>query len=506
MRNARQQPPTVWSSSARASTGRLRTGRLRTAATAVLGGTLLALGGLAGPAAAEPGVITDDSPMRTLVLLDVSGSMARDGGHGGTLMDGARRALTELVHSMPRGAEFGLRVYGANYGGKDRAKSCADTSLPVPIGPLQAEQVVSEIDALEPTGDTPIGRSLTMASVDFGKTQRRDTIVLISDGEDNCSTSPPCDVVRDLQKDGLRVRVQTVGVALAGAPEARQQLQCISQVTGGNYFDAQDSDALSAALARISQQSKGRLGGGKNVQPSSNERRPPKITPGAYRVTIRPGQSLYYRFNAPVGAHPRVLGTIQGRKGAQVPAEAKGCRAWRVELRNRAGEGRIYPPYGNTGKFDGRDFGSTGASTSGKLEERPTGIDYAGRWTVRLALGVDGQNELMECAEHLAGQEFSVRFSLDYDGLTDLQPGQGGDKNDEVTETATPTPTPTQQPSATATTPAAPEASDAGRQYDLAEPEGSNWGTPVMAVLIAVGLGGAGFLLYRIRQRRTRGW
>src|SRR3954452_17272127 len=55
--------------------------------------------GVATRAGAEdplPGVEQNSDPLRTLVLLDVSGSMARDGGHGGSLLDGARRALAEL--------------------------------------------------------------------------------------------------------------------------------------------------------------------------------------------------------------------------------------------------------------------------------------------------------------------------------------------------------------------------------------------------------------------------
>lgn len=450
-----------------------------------------------------PGVTVDTDPLRSLVLLDVSGSMARDGGHGSSLLDGARRALTELAYSLPRGTQLGLRAYGSDYPGTDRARSCTDTRLLMPLSPLNAEQMVAAAKPLVPTGDTPIAHALQQASKDFGaRTGARDTIVLISDGEDNCSPQPPCTVVQQLKEQGFRVRVQTVGVALAGGSRAQQELQCIARVSGGSYYSATDSDALSAALDRIAQQSRGRLGGGEPIVAQTSEMTPQAIEPGNYRVRIKPGEALWYRFDAPEGALPRILGTIQGARGRKtLPAELDGCEAWRIELRNRAGEGRVYPPYGNSGVFAGREFGSTGASTSDALSATTTGIDYPGPWVVRLSLGIDPNGKPMACAKDLPVTGYPVRFSLAFGG-----PTSAPEQTTAPSEGVSPTPTP--GPVTTAPTVLDPDEPDATAKYgEAVHPDrGGDWTAPFSAVLVAVGVLGLGGVLFRIRQRRTRGW
>ena len=121
--------------------------------------------------------------------------------------------------------------------------------------------MVAAAARLRPTGDTPIGLALTRAADDLaGGTASRRVVVLISDGEDNCSApgSSPCQVVRGLDDSGVKVRVESVGVALAGKAAAQDALRCVAARSGGSYYDAEDADALSAALQRISSDALGR--------------------------------------------------------------------------------------------------------------------------------------------------------------------------------------------------------------------------------------------------------
>ncbi len=194
-------------------------------------------------------------------------------------------------------------------------------------------------------------------------------VVLISDGEDNCSPADrtPCQVARSLRGQGVDVSVQTIGFALGGAAAARRALQCISRATRGTYYDARNTDALSAALERISSKTLGGLGQAKELRGARSRSGAPKIEPGSYRVRLLPGDAVWFRFAAPTGSAPRVLATVRGLRSLAVPVTDRRCPAWRVELYNPYGEGGTYPPYGNAGRFDGVGFGVTGASSAGPV-------------------------------------------------------------------------------------------------------------------------------------------
>lgn len=439
-------------------------------------------------------------PLRALVVLDVSGSMRRDGGHGQSLLDGARRAMSELLYSLPRETQVGFRTFGSEVPSGERG-NCTDSRLVTPIQPLRPDRILSAAAALQPTGDTPIGHALTQAAKDFpnGSTAR-DAIVLITDGEDTCGELPPCEVVRTLKQGGLEVHIETVGVNLARGSTARDQLQCISAVTGGRYYDAQNSDALSAALHQLGRQALGRLGGGTAIKAAARRQQATVIEPGEYRVQIRPGQVSWFRFTAPENARPRVLATVQGAGTANpMPKEYRDCPSWRVELRNSAGEGYVYPPYGNSAIFDGVGFGSSGASTTEAVRRNSTGIDYSGRWTLALLLGRDFQGEPLDCAEHLPDRAYDVRFTLDYDGLADLDAAAG------PSASATPAPSETSGPSGPSEEPRDVSAAEKYRNpYDPEEAPGAfSVLGPVLFFAVALGFAA---LLYRVIQRRRRGW
>jgi hypothetical protein len=437
-----------------------------------------------------PGVSAEPDPVRVLVVLDVSGSMRRRGGDGATLLDGARNALAELVYSLPPDTEVGLRVYGSEYGGTDRATSCRDTRLVVPVQRLDPGRIVAAANRLRPTGDTPIGVSLKYAAGDLRASApaEQGVIVLISDGEDNCSppATPPCQVVGGLQAQGFKVRIETVGVALAGNRAARRALECISGRTGGSYYDAQDASALSAALERISSAALGRLGRGRQVPGSARLSRAPLITPGTYRTALRPGQKAWYRFKATAGERPRVLATVEGVAALRVPKALRDCPAWRAELHNPYGEGATYPPYGNSGAFDGVGIGSTGASTTTRVRPYSKGIDFTGTWALQLSLARDTGET---CSAYLpAGRSFRTRFALQVD--------EPGPRRAPAEVTA---PTPSASPG--------PETSATERYTTPARPrETPAWVLPVTAVGMALLLGGAGAALLMVRRRRRRGW
>ncbi|MET9655876.1 VWA domain-containing protein [Streptomyces sp. NPDC006510] len=262
-----------------------------------IGGALLALVAGATPAVAAPSDSVPGAsgagPNGSLVLvLDSSGSMADDDGTGRTRMESARAAVGTVVDGLPDGYPTGLRVYGA-----DRARGCTDTRLVRPVRGLDRTAVKRAVAAVKPRGDTPIGLSLRKAAEDLprpsGGAIGTRTILLVSDGEDNCGAPPPCEVAEQLGKEGVGLRIDTVGFQVEGA--AREQLECVAVAGNGRYYDAPDAESLARQLQRASQLSAdGYRFRGERIAGTATSAGAPVLGPGQYLDTIGPGEKRYY--------------------------------------------------------------------------------------------------------------------------------------------------------------------------------------------------------------------
>ncbi|MFF1964632.1 VWA domain-containing protein [Streptomyces sp. NPDC058232] len=250
-----------------------------------------AAGSGAHGATAAPGTAAPDNSSLVMVL-DSSGSMADDDGTGRTRMETARSAVGTVVDGLPDHYPTGLRVYGA-----DRTRGCTDTRLLRPVQPLDRTAVMQAVAGVRPKGDTPVGLSLQKAAEDLpepadGAMGTR-TILLISDGEDNCGTPQPCKVAEQLGNDRAGLRIDTVGFQVKG--RAREQLECIAEAGNGRYYDAPDAKSLARQLQRASQLSAdGYRFRGERVEGAATGDRAPLLAPGQYLDTIGPGEKRYY--------------------------------------------------------------------------------------------------------------------------------------------------------------------------------------------------------------------
>lgn len=265
----------------------------------VIGGALFALVAGALPAlAGPPGAPDTPAEARSggagglVMVLDSSGSMGDDDGAGRTRMASARTAVGTVVDALPDGYPTGLRVYGA-----DHPQGCADTRLVRPVRKLDRAAMKRAVAAVRPRGDTPIGLSLRKAARDLpepaGGAIGTRTILLISDGEDNCGTPRPCEVAEQLAKAGAGLRIDAVGFQVKGA--ARKQLECIANAGNGRYYDAPDARALARQLQRAAQLSAdGYRLRGERVAGVATAGGAPVLVPGQYLDTIGPGEKRYY--------------------------------------------------------------------------------------------------------------------------------------------------------------------------------------------------------------------
>ncbi|WP_169585796.1 vWA domain-containing protein [Antrihabitans stalactiti] len=182
----------------------------------------------------------------TVLILDASGSMTIEDAPGSRI-DAARIAAVGLIDSFPGDAMVGLVTYGIGTGSSDDEKvaGCQDVKSLVGLGRLDRDRVRGEIDALRPSGYTPISLAMRRAASMLPTDGGNQAIVLVSDGEDTCGV-PPCEVARELRLQHPGLSISTVGFKTDGT--ASEQLNCVATTTDGLFVQAANSRQLAARL------------------------------------------------------------------------------------------------------------------------------------------------------------------------------------------------------------------------------------------------------------------
>jgi lysophospholipase L1-like esterase len=188
----------------------------------------------------KPAVTLKDLPP-VVVVLDLSGSMNDDDGTGLIKLTGAKRAVDDVLRSIPSSQPFGLWTYP---GGADDCESGGFAITPARITDLTG--TIAKADALTADGGTPTGPALQSASVALSSEgTKAATLVLVSDGESNCGDNP-CSIAKKLVAKGFDVTIHTVGFRVS--ERGRGELNCVASATGGTYVDVDNSAELNRTL------------------------------------------------------------------------------------------------------------------------------------------------------------------------------------------------------------------------------------------------------------------
>jgi Ca-activated chloride channel family protein len=418
---------------------------------------------LAAPAAAR--AQTSDASNRAVIILDASKSMNDPAGNGGSRLDAAKAAFDQLLQKLPQGANVGLRVYGSKVAEASKAEACRDTELTVPVGPLDKSKLSGTVHALQGKGRTPIGASLLATPQDLGQTSGRRTVILVSDGGDNCAPPDPCKAAAQVAKQGVDLSISVVGLQVS--ERVKQQLECIAKAGGGSYVGVTDAgqlgNELAAALARAfrSYQPSGTAVKGTADKTAT----PPLLGPGLFQDSLLPGQVHYYSIDVPAGS--KLLTSITAIPDKSVGGQGE----LDTTLTDPAGE----EPDSDRGLLFGAHAGEDGREVSQAMNTGFTskgGEFPPGRY--RLSVGIADEG-----IEH---QPVPVEL-----GVQVLRPGEAPGLvrvNGQLQPDATPTPT------ATAVKPGAVQDAPGG---------GTSW-----AVAIIVGVVGlvAGLVLASVMGRR----
>ena len=180
----------------------------------------------------------------TILVLDGSGSMwgQIDGVNKIVI---ARQVIAELLAEMADDVSLGLTVYGHRERG-----SCADIETIVAPAPFTQDRILEVVNGLNPRGRTPMTDAVIAAAQSLRHTEEPATVILVSDGIENCNPDP-CAIAAELEATGVAFTAHVIGFDVASEPEARAQMQCIADNTGGLFLTADNAAELSAALQQV---------------------------------------------------------------------------------------------------------------------------------------------------------------------------------------------------------------------------------------------------------------
>jgi Ca-activated chloride channel family protein len=180
-------------------------------------------------------------------VLDGSGSMKQDWG-GKTKFDRARGLLAKLIDSVERknpNVEFAVRVFGYEF--PREQKNCRDSKLLVPFAKNNAAKIAAALNNIIPKGMSPIAYSIKEGASDFPEDAKSlNSIILITDGEENCEGNP-CKVSKDLIDKRITLKPFIVGLNVA--QEKYEKFKCM-----GTFYDTKDETSFNNTVGIIIRQ------------------------------------------------------------------------------------------------------------------------------------------------------------------------------------------------------------------------------------------------------------
>jgi Mg-chelatase subunit ChlD len=187
------------------------------------------------------GITQEEKTKNLLVIIDSSRSMLQLTRDGKEKLWAAKTALSKLIDKLPDDVNVALMVFGH----RDKYK-CDDIEIVLPLTPLDKAAIRENLDALRPTGVTPLMSALDQAAEHLEKFKGKSTILLLTDGQETCGGDPVKLVSNISAKYGIIVIVDVVGLNVKLIE--RTQLEAIAKAGGGKFYSADTSSELASAV------------------------------------------------------------------------------------------------------------------------------------------------------------------------------------------------------------------------------------------------------------------
>ncbi len=181
-----------------------------------------------------------------LFIIDYSNSMNEPLTANRTKLDIALSTMYSILPRINPNTYVGLRVYGHS-GGFTPFSSCRASQLVSPISKNNSANIANKLASISAVGWTPITYSLKQAiNNDFAGFNGKKHIILLSDGGENCDESP-CKFIVEIMKYRDDITIDVIAFDISDA-EANNQLKCVSLVTSGKFFTANNAAELVDSL------------------------------------------------------------------------------------------------------------------------------------------------------------------------------------------------------------------------------------------------------------------
>lgn len=191
-----------------------------------------------------------------MVVFDGSASMAEigfDTGETNRITD-ARAAMARVMPDVEHYRRIGLVTYGP--GGET---ACSGIRMPFPPVAASATLMQAELDALDPSGLTPLATAVERAAEVLDYRNQPAIVVLVTDGNETCG-GRPCALGRDLTASATDLTIHVIGYKAESdffswdSPEATEVpkgdtvAKCLSDLTGGQFVGTETVEELVEAL------------------------------------------------------------------------------------------------------------------------------------------------------------------------------------------------------------------------------------------------------------------
>jgi Ca-activated chloride channel family protein len=180
-----------------------------------------------------------------ILVFDASGSMASTDTSGNiSRIHRVREAVEAVVPNVARYRDLGLIVYGAG-----TANACAAIEMKVAPAPNNAVPIILALKGVLPNGRTPLSDSVALAAEALDFRAEPATVVLLTDGEENCG-GDPCALGRKLEAEGANIRVHVIDYKLRLSSEWQGTMhsRCLAETTDGKYIAVNTTEELVDAL------------------------------------------------------------------------------------------------------------------------------------------------------------------------------------------------------------------------------------------------------------------
>ena len=151
------------------------------------------------------------------------------------------RAIGDVVVPYNKRMDLGLVAYGHR-----KSSGCNDIEVLSPLTALDASKYQKLVKSIKPKGSTPIASALNRAATTLQKVKGPATILLVSDGLDNCRGNP-CEVARSLKSKYSNLKIDVVAFDRQ-EQEKLKSLSCVASETGGTFQSAVNESQLKSAV------------------------------------------------------------------------------------------------------------------------------------------------------------------------------------------------------------------------------------------------------------------